>query len=247
MTERRQADPVVTRAESEPTAEKTSLASTGRTRLLNLKRAPVPAANESSNEMSANATPARAEPVVENKAVRANEVTEASPDNASVDATQTVALVLYAKGLEHFDKGEVQTAVSAFLASLKLAPSAEVYLNLGNAYLKIEKNNDAAKAFKESVKLNPEAAEAQYGLGLSLFRLKRFIEARNAFTKASTLEPQMAKAHYGLGLTLLELGQLDASNRVVRVLEHLDKELARKLAKASPELNYSCRFNMRCQ
>jgi len=113
-------------------------------------------------------------------------------------------------------------------------------------YLKLDKNPDAEKAFQQSVKLNPEVAEAQYGFGLASFRLKRFANARDAFKRATTLAPEMAKAHLGLGLSYLELGQPDAQLVQVRILEKLDKKLAKQLSAASPQVNYSCRYSV-CQ
>ena len=202
-------------------------------RLLNLKKG---AETVTPSRPSVSTTPTGRE-AVESVAVKT------SPEE---DSPQNVAFGLYEKGLTYFDKGDLQGAIGAFLVSVKFAPSAEVYLSLGNAYLKQEKNNDAVKAFKESVKLNSNGAEAQYGLGLASFRLRRYMDARDAFKKATTLEPTMTKAHYGLGLSYLELGQADAATAEVRVLEALDKKLARQLAAASPSRSYTCRFSV-CQ
>ena len=160
------------------------------------------------------------------------------------DTPRAVALSFYEKGLDSFDKGDTQGAISEFLISVKFEPSGQVYLSLGNAYLKLEKNKDALAAFQQSVNLIPKVAEAHYALGLASFRLKRFAPARDAFKNAITLAPNMAKAHYGLGLSLLELGSSDASTAEVKILEKLDKQLARQLAAATPRLNYTCRFSV---
>lgn len=176
---------------------------------------------------------------VENTSLKSAPVAEQS--------VQKAAFELYETGLSFIDKGDPKAAVGAFLASVKLQPSASVYLNLGSAYLKLEKNSDAAKALGQSVKLNPAVAEAQYGLGLASFRLKRYPEAREAFKKAIQLQPKMAKAHYGLGLTYLELGMPDASVVEMRILETLDKKLAKQLAGTFPRIKDPCRFTMLCQ
>jgi Flp pilus assembly protein TadD len=170
---------------------------------------------------------------------------KASP--AVDDAVRKAALNFYETGLAAFDAGDPKAAIGSYQASLKLQPSAAVYLNLGNAYLKLEKDSDAAKAFKLSVKLAPTVAEAQYGLGLACFRLKRYMDARDGFKKAIELQPTMAKAHYGLGLSFLELDQPDSAVVEVRMLESLDKSLAKKLADTFPRMNYPCRANMPCQ
>lgn len=171
----------------------------------------------------------------------------ASTAATAADSVGNNAMKFYETGLIAFERNDPKAAVAAFLESLKLQPSASVYLNLGIAYLKIEKNAEGAKAMKESVKLNPQVSEALYGLGLASFRLKRYPDAREAFKKAIQLEPKMAKAHYGLGLTYLELGQPDASTVELRILESLDKKLAKQLAGTFPRTKDPCRFTMLCQ
>jgi Flp pilus assembly protein TadD len=168
-------------------------------------------------------------------------------NSSEADSVSNAAMKFYETGLIALENNDPKAASTAFLESVKLQPSASVYLNLGIAYLKIEKNVDAAKAMKESVKLNPNAAEAHYGFGLASFRLKRFPEAREGFKKAIQIDPKMAKAHYGLGLTYLELGQPDASTVEMRILESLDKKLAKQLAGTFPRTKDPCRFSMLCQ
>ena len=217
--------------------EETTETGSGGGRLLNLKKGAETVTPE---------TPASHPPVGNTPTVREAAESVAVKTSPAEDSPQGVAFSLYEKGLTYFDKGDFQGAIGAFLVSVKFAPSAEVYLSLGNTYLKLEKNNDAVKAFKESVKLNSDAAEAQYGLGLASFRLRRYMDAKDAFKKATTLQPTMTKAHYGLGLAYLELGQPDAATAEIRVLEDLDKKLARQLAAASPSRSYTCRFSA-CQ
>ncbi len=220
-----------------PSTNDESGASSGRNRLLNLKRSaerePVQTPKDNSAQVVSTAK-AAPDPVPVNPALTESaSVKSASAENSSAAA----AFSLYEKGLTFLVDGNLKDALGAFVASVKLAPSAEVYLNLGSVYLKLEKNADAEKAFQQSVKLNPENAEAQYGLGLASFRIKRFANARDAFRKATTLAPDMAKAHLGLGLCYLELNQPDAQLVEVRILEKLDKKLAKQLLAASPQVN----------
>jgi len=162
-------------------------------------------------------------------------------------ATQKRAYDLYVAGRGQFDAGDARAAIDSYLQSIKLEPgSAEVFLNLGHAYLKLEKNGDAVKAFKESVKLNPDVAETQYGLGVANFRARRFKDASDAFKKAATLSPQMAKAHYGLSLSYQELGNTHGLLQEHRILERLDRSLARKLEQTFPQYNFSCRLAVGC-
>jgi tetratricopeptide (TPR) repeat protein len=157
------------------------------------------------------------------------------------------AMELYQSGRARFESGDVKGAVDLYLQAVKLEPnSAEVFLNLGHAYLKLDKNSDAIKAFKQSVKLNPDQAETQYGLGVACFRSGRHREAAEAFKKATILSPSMAKAHYGLSLAYGELGEQGKLLDEYRILERLDKSLAKKLSQTFPQYDYSCRLIRGC-
>jgi Flp pilus assembly protein TadD len=124
--------------------------------------------------------------------------------------------------------------------------SAYDFLVEGHEFLKAQKDREAIKAFKESIKLNPNTAETYYGLGFSNFRLGRFKDAADAFRKAVTLNPEMAKAHYGLSLAYQELGNTSGLLDEYRTLERLDKLLAKKLAQTFPQYNFSCRLLRGC-
>jgi hypothetical protein len=116
----------------------------------------------------------------------------------------------------------------------------------GRDFLSQHKDREAVKAFKESTKLNPNDAEAQYGLGFANFRMGRFRDAADAFKKATVLQPRMAKAHYGLGLAYQELGMEKQLVEEYRILENLDRSLAKKLAQTFPQYNFSCRVVQGC-
>lgn len=170
-----------------------------------------------------------------------------APAPAPAPVTVNPAMELYQTGRSRFDAGDVEGAVEAYLQSIKLeSKSAELFFNLAHAYLKLEKDSEAIKAFKQSVKLNPDQVEAQYGLGLASFRRGRFQDAADAFKKATTLQPGMAKAHYGLTLAYQELGQTRSMIDQYRILEGLDKSLARKVALTFPQYNFSCRLTQGC-
>jgi len=124
--------------------------------------------------------------------------------------------------------------------------SAKGLFLAGRDFLNQHKDREAIKAFKDSIKLNPDDAEAQYGLGFANFRMGRFRDAADAFKKASVLRPRMAKAHYGLGLAYQELGMDKQLIEEYRVLENLDHGLAKKLAETFPQYDFSCRVVKGC-
>jgi len=171
----------------------------------------------------------------------------APPAESGAPTIQKQAYDLYMSGRNRFDTGDAPGAIDLYLQSIKLEPgSSEVHLNLGHAYLKLQKDREAVKAFKESAKLNPNVAETYYGLGFSNFRLGRYRDAADAFKKATVLAPRMAKAHFGLSLAYQELGNTSGLTDEYRILETLDKALAKKLAQTFPEFNFSCRLTRGC-
>jgi len=216
---------------------------------------PPPLLKPSQPEGSASAFAARKEnesaesvsSAVENKPI--SFVPENKPAAAEItnNTDQKRAYDLYVSGKNSFETGDAPGAIESYLKSIKLEPgSAEVHLNLGHAYLQLKKDRDAIKAFKESIKLNPNVAEAHYGLGFVNFRLGRFRDAADAFKKATMLEPRMAKAHYGLSLAYQELGNQTGLLEEYRILERLDRSLAKKLVQTFPQFNFSCRLVQGC-
>jgi len=127
--------------------------------------------------------------------------------------------------------------------------SADAQLALGYEFLKQQNDREAIKAFKISIKLNPNNTESYYGLGFSNFRLGKFRDAADAFKKATVLSPTMAKAHYGLALAYQELGMEAQLMEQYRILEKLDRTLAKKLEQTFPQGNIPCRqrLTVACQ
>ena len=169
--------------------------------------------------------------------------TGGSPENSkpSAVAGKDAALESYRTASTLLAEGNVKAAIDAYLKSIELDPhSAEVFVSLGAAYVKLDKTADAAKAFKQAVKLNPGLSEGQYGLGLAYFQLHRYREAVSAFKKATSLDPKMAKAHFGLGMAYQELMENNLVTAEYRILELLDKDLAKKLAKTFRDNNSGC-------
>lgn len=156
-------------------------------------------------------------------------------------ADRKSALAYYDKGREYFDLGAFNEAVDSYRRSLELERSAEGYLGLGHAYLKLKNNSEAGKAFKQATLLNPEFAEAHYGLGLHYFGVGQNKSAVDAFKRATVLRPNMAKAHYGLALAYQALGNLNDVIAELRILESLDRGLARKLTDTFPKFDLPCR------
>ena len=129
------------------------------------KETPEPKPTVTTSATDSNAASVVTAAANETKPVTFSKVNEVTDENRNANASAS-AYEYYKFGRERFDQGDFKAAAAAYLQSVKIEPAApEVQLNLGLTYLKLEKDKDALKAFKEAVKLNPELAEAQYGRG----------------------------------------------------------------------------------
>ena len=68
---------------------------------------------------------------------------------------------------------------------------------------------DAARAYKEVIRLKPDNQAAQSNLGSANFRLQRLDEALTSFREAVRLNPNDAEARQNLGAGLAALGSFD--------------------------------------
>ncbi len=85
-------------------------------------------------------------------------------------------------------------------------PSADGYLNLGNAYTEKGQFSKAVEAYKKGLAINPNHPAMLANLGVALYQLGRFSEAQEQFKKALKLNPDDAATTYLLGATYLQLG-----------------------------------------
>ena len=188
-------------------------------------------------------------PVGNNSAALTKGTAPAIKETANVlSPAPNEAVAYYERGRDYFGLGAFKEAVDAYRRSLELEPrSAEVYLSLGHAYIKLKNNTEAGKAFKQATLMNPEMPEAHYGLGLHYYGVGQYKSAADAFKRATVLRPNMAKAHYGLALAYQGLGKLDGVTAEIRILETLDRGLAKKLSDRPRETNLPCRVSRLCQ
>jgi TonB family protein len=84
----------------------------------------------------------------------------------------------------------------------------------------------AAEHFKKAAADKPKDFWAFYYFGLCLLKLKRFDEAVTAYQQAAALRPTAAAVYYQLGKTYLGMGDREAAEKALRLLEGHNIELA---------------------
>lgn len=90
---------------------------------------------------------------------------------------------------------EFEKAVAAYKKLLDADPKNDVaQFNLGRAYNKLNKDDDAEDAFRAAVKLKPDDTEYQTELGAILIKLAKYHEAIPPLKKALELDPENSRA-----------------------------------------------------
>jgi len=106
--------------------------------------------------------------------------------------------------------------------------AAAALLSAGNIYMTLGKFEPAVNAFRHSIALDANSAEAQNNLGEALGELRQYTHALEAFQQAVALDNGFVKARYNMGVTYDRLGQLKYAEFVYRILirDHPDFALA---------------------
>jgi Flp pilus assembly protein TadD len=90
--------------------------------------------------------------------------------------------------------------LTLFTDTVRKSPNTSIHhTNLGIAYLKQNRYDEAIREFITAVSLKPDDADAHYNLGIAYLKQNRYDEAIKEFTTAVSLRPDFAEAHYNLG------------------------------------------------
>jgi tetratricopeptide (TPR) repeat protein len=101
-------------------------------------------------------------------------------------------------------------SLPALTAAVRLLPNdAGVQHNLGNAFARLGRFDDAVSSYRRAVGLNPNFAEAYNHLAITLMNLGQFSEALECCRRAIDLKPGFVEAHDNRGTAMLALGRLD--------------------------------------
>ena len=123
------------------------------------------------------------------------------------------SLISYERGLMCLENNVNDRAVEEFTRAIASDPAfAQAHHDLGVAYLRQERYEQAINAFKKSLDLKLEVrsrAMAYHNLGLAYSAISRNDEAIDAFKQALQINPQDAETHYYLGMAYLDKERYD--------------------------------------
>jgi tetratricopeptide (TPR) repeat protein len=134
-------------------------------------------------------------------------------------------LALPAAADEVDDLGKPEKAIEKFSKAVEKAPEdSESWYNLGLAYYKAKKNDDAAKAMAKSVEINGKNANAHAWLGVMYLALDKGADAVKEFEAALAIDPTLTAARGNLAQAYYTAGRWDDAIAAYK-----------ELAKAKPE------------
>jgi tetratricopeptide (TPR) repeat protein len=131
------------------------------------------------------------------------------PSPSGDDFTRLMTL-----GQGALEKGEATNALAAYSKAASLAPeSADVHLNLANAYLLSGDYGQMALQAQQAINLNPNSGAGFYLLGLARFHLNQVEPAVQAFQESQKIDPAVTALNFQLGLAEERLGHLEDAIR----------------------------------
>ena len=99
----------------------------------------------------------------------------------------------------------------------------------GYRHQQAKRYQEAIQAYEESLRRDPNQAEALSNLGFCYKSLKRYQKAVGFYQDAIRLKPDLAEAHEYLGEAYLALGRIALAEREYNVLVTLDPKEAHEL------------------
>jgi tetratricopeptide (TPR) repeat protein len=110
--------------------------------------------------------------------------------------------------LAAIDIGEFEVAEGHYRESLAVNPQPAIWNDLGFVLERQGLSDEAARAYRMAIELDPGSATAHYNLGSSLARLGQLAEAESHLRSALEISPS-AEAHTGLGIVLWQQERAD--------------------------------------
>lgn len=166
-------------------------------------------------------------------AIKSNQYSQASNllEKLQEQQTSTDTLLLIAQAWS--DMGYYPQAVTACRKALQIDPQLPgAHFMAGNAYLRQDKNDDAANEFRAEMALSPEDVENEYSLAYVLLRQSKTDEAIAHLKNVLRRNPGHPGANYQLGKALLDNGDtkqaityLEAASQLSPGLDYVHYQL----------------------
>ncbi|CAO3629896.1 unnamed protein product [Cunninghamella blakesleeana] len=139
-------------------------------------------------------------------------------------------------GTEQLNQGSIDMAMNHYHKSVQLSPTPAGYFNIGVCYFQMGKHKDAIEAFKKSLQLNPNSADAHTNIASAYLMMSDIKPAINHLEQASNFNPLDGEIHYNLGCVYKASGNTDgAKNRLERARDLGIPQAVKALEKLNSE------------
>jgi len=116
-------------------------------------------------------------------------------------------------GVVRHQLGEDQVSLNHFLRAADLSRNvAQVYVNLGDAYMWQRDWQNAGRAYREALRIDYKMSETHFNLGVAYYHLGQLENAQGEFMRALQLNPSLGEAPLGLGIIDYEAGNLEGAH-----------------------------------
>ena len=140
-----------------------------------------------------------------------------------------VSSLLATIGFLHLNTMNFDGAIDAYSQRVDSDPNnAQAHRQLGDAYRKQGRHDEAFTEFVVTLTIDPASADAHAALGQLHLASGRPENAVTALQRAVTLNPAHNEARYALGTTLVRLGRVEEGQKELQVFQQLQADAMEK-------------------
>jgi len=137
----------------------------------------------------------------------------------------------FMEGNKYFNESKFEEAIEKYKQAIELGSGQESYLflyyfNLGLAYKKVNRIQEAIESFLKCVELNPESFSSYKNLGELYAKNNDYENAKIYFEKAINLSPDDTVVLYNLAITYINTGKSDKAWDILQKVISLDPKFA---------------------
>ncbi len=152
----------------------------------------------------------------------------ANPDTgqAQVLTRRDSAKIWFSVGKDYFNKNNLERAIANFKRALSYDSTlVEIYLHLGQAYLKLGQFDSAEIAYRKVAEIDPSDSRGWQGLGFMYGIVKKDVEKGIEFyKKALEVDPKNNDARFGLATLLDKAGRSAEADSIYQAAIAADPE-----------------------
>jgi len=137
-----------------------------------------------------------------------------------VDALSNSAL---SRGVNFYQQGNYEAASKEFQRSIALSPNSSYTQNsydyLVQSLLKLNRTDDAIKAYKQAIRLDPMNDSYHVNLGNIYFSVDRYKDAEAEYKAAVRLDPTSTVNWYSLGQAYMQTGNYAGAEQAFQTIK----------------------------